>query len=133
MTSYSSPVLGYINTCLVFLNRVKSQLSTDTKQAHITVSCVVVRQGTTRKVERRFSPSTSGRIDSDQTAPKSDCSNVYILGHILKNMQPIELGVVATDLKRMWLLYIIIISMYNKYFVRYWHIRSYPLFLGHTV
>ena len=27
----------------------------------------------------------------------------------------------------------IIISIYKKYFVRYWHIRLYPLFLGHTV
>ncbi len=54
--------------------------------------------GTTRKVERGFSPSTSGSTDSDQTAPKSDCSNVYVLDHILKNMQPIELGFVGTSL-----------------------------------
>ncbi len=24
--------------------------------------------------------------DSDQTAPKADCSNVYVLDHILENM-----------------------------------------------
>ncbi len=43
-------------------------------------------QGTIRKVERMFSPSTSGGTDSDQTAAKADCSNVYFLDHILKNM-----------------------------------------------
>ncbi len=97
------PVLGDINTCVVLLNRGRSQLSTDTKPAHITVFCVVVRQGTTRKVERGFSLSTSGSTDSDQTAPRADSNNVYVQDHILKNMEPIELGFVATSLLRLYL------------------------------
>ena len=43
-----------INVCLVFLNRERSYPLTDTKQAHISIFGVVVRQGTIRYAEHAF-------------------------------------------------------------------------------
>ena len=77
----------------------------------------------------RFSPSTSGSKDSDETAPKADCINVYVLDHNLEKYVTNWAGVCCN-----WLVkdgdIMIIILMYKKYFVRCWHIRSYPPFHG---
>ena len=86
MTQYLPGLGGYWYSVVVFRQRKSVSTATDTKQTKITVFCVFERLGTPRGVERALIVSMSDCTLSDQAAQKDVFSNLYIWGHIFKNM-----------------------------------------------